>query len=279
MLHAAAEIVEAANQLEEEAPKGARCLGIHFEGPFLNPKFRRIHRQEWLLTAGAVRAKEMVDACKGACLLVTMAPEVEGASDALRVFLENGVVCSAGHTGARYREGMLAIGLGFRSLTHAFNGMPPLDHRDPSILAAFIQDRRTLVQVICDGFHVSPVMIDILHRTLGDRMVLVTDHMPAADPGYHIEGGVMRSADGTIAGSALRMDDALRNYMSYAQIPFAQAIVAATHAPARSIRHEAELGRVTPGARADLSFWDREYQVVATMVGGRFVYSQLEVAV
>ena len=75
-----------------------------------------------------------------------MAPEIEGASDAMRVFLENGVVCSAGHTSARYREGMLAIGLGFRSLTHAFNGMPPLDHRDPSIFAAFIQDRRTLVQ-------------------------------------------------------------------------------------------------------------------------------------
>lgn len=279
MLHAAYEIVEAANQLEEDDPSGARCLGIHFEGPFLNAKFRRIHRHEWLLPAGAVRAQEMVDACKGACLLITMAPEIDGASEALRVFLENGVVCSAGHTGARYREGMLAIGLGFRSLTHAFNGMPPLDHRDPSILAAFIQDRRTLVQVICDGFHVSPVMIDILHRTLGDRLVLVTDAMPVGDPGYHIEGGVVRSADGTIAGSALRMDEALRNYMSYAQIPFAAAIVAATHAPARLIRHEAEMGRIARGLRADLSFWDKDYRVIATMVGGRFVYSTIEVAV
>ncbi|MGB6520134.1 MAG: amidohydrolase family protein [Candidatus Cybelea sp.] len=278
MLHAAYEIVEAANQLEEDDPSGARCLGIHFEGPFLNAKFRRIHRHEWLLPAGAVRAQEMVDACKGACLLVTMAPEIDGASEALRVFLENGVVCSAGHTGARYREGMLAIGLGFRSLTHAFNGMPPLDHRDPSILAAFIQDRRTLVQVICDGFHVSPVMVDILHRTLGDRLVLVTDAMPVADPGYHIEGGVVRSADGTIAGSALRMDEALRNYMSYAQIPFAQAIVAATHAPARLIRHETEMGRIARGLRADLSFWDKDYRVIATMVGGRFVYGTIEVA-
>jgi N-acetylglucosamine-6-phosphate deacetylase len=277
MLHAASEIVEAANQLEEDAPQGARCLGVHFEGPFLNPKFRRIHRQEWLLEATTGRAREMVDACKGACLLVTMAPEVEGASDALRVFIENGVVCSAGHTAARYREGMLAIGLGFRSLTHAFNGMPPLDHRDPSILAAFIQDRRTLVQVICDGFHVSPVMVDILHRTLGDRVVLATDNMPASDPGYHIEGGVMRASDGTIAGSALRIDEALRNYMSYAQIPFAQAVVAATHAPARLIRHDAEMGRVARGARADLSFWDREYQVIGTMVGGRFVYNRIEV--
>jgi N-acetylglucosamine-6-phosphate deacetylase len=279
MLHAASEVVEAANQLEEDLPTGARCLGIHFEGPFLNPKFRRVHRHEWLLAASKAHAQEMVDACRGACLLVTMAPEIDGASDALRVFLENGVVCSAGHTSARYREGMLAIGLGFRSLTHAFNGMPPLDHRDPSILAAFIQDRRTLVQVICDGIHVSPVMIDILHRTLGDRVVLVTDHMPAADPGYHIEGGVMRAADGTIAGSALLIDEALRKYMSYAQIPFAQAIVAATHAPARLIRHDGEMGRITHGARADLSFWDKEYQVLATMVGGRFVYNRLEVAV
>jgi N-acetylglucosamine-6-phosphate deacetylase len=207
-----------------------------------------------------------------------MAPEIEGASDALRVFLENGVVCSAGHTSAHYSEGMLAIGLGFRSLTHAFNGMPPLDHRDPSILAAFIQDRRTLVQVICDGFHVSPVMIDILHRTLGDRVVLVTDHMPAADPGYHIEGGVMRAADGTIAGSALRIDEALRKYMSYAQIPFAQAVVAASHAPARLIHHDGEMGRIAGGMRADLSFWDKEYRIIGTMVGGRFVFNRIEVA-
>ncbi|HVA33862.1 MAG TPA: amidohydrolase family protein [Candidatus Baltobacteraceae bacterium] len=278
MLHAASEIVEAANQLEEDDPVGARCLGIHFEGPFLNPKFRRVHRGECLIEASAARAQEMVDACKGACLLVTMAPEIEGASDAMRVFLENGVVCSAGHTSARYREGMLAIGLGFRSLTHAFNAMPPLDHRDPSILAAFIQDRRTLVQLICDGLHVSPVMVDLLHRTLGDRVVLVTDIMPPADPGYHIEGGLTRAADGTIAGSALRIDEALRNYMSYAQIPFAQAIVAATYAPARLIAHDGMMGRIAPGMRADLSFWDKDYQIVGTMVGGRFVYNRTEVA-
>ena len=98
MLHAAGVIVEAANEAEENEPLGARCLGIHFEGPFLNPKFRRVHRSDWLLEASASRAQEMIDACKGACLLVTMAPEIEGASDAMRVFLENGVVCSAGHT-------------------------------------------------------------------------------------------------------------------------------------------------------------------------------------
>jgi N-acetylglucosamine-6-phosphate deacetylase len=275
MLHAASEVVEAAHALEEDEPHGARCLGVHFEGPFLNPKFRRVHRAEWLLPASARAAMEMVDACRGGCLMVTLAPEIVGAADAVRVFLEHGVVCSAGHTGARYREGMLAIGLGFRSLTHAFNAMPPLDHRDPSLLASFIQDRRTLVQVICDGFHVSPVMIDILHRTLGERIVLATDFMPAADPGYHIAGGVMRTADGTIAGSALEMDQAVRKYMEFTELPFEKAIVAATLAPARLIRHEHLLGHLAPGLRADLSIWDPSHAVIGTMVGGELVYNAL----
>ncbi len=275
MLHAASEVIEAAHQLEEDRPEGARCLGIHFEGPFLNPKFRRVHRSDWLLPASASAAREMIDACRGGCLMVTLAPEVDGVAEATRLFTEGGVVCSAGHTAARYSDGILAIGLGFRSLTHAFNGMPPLDHRDPSLLAAFIQDRRTMVQVICDGYHVAPVMIDILHRTLGERIVLATDNMPAADPGYHIKGGVMRTADGTIAGSALRMDQAVRNYMQFAELPFEKAIVAATSAPAALIHHDRMLGRIAAGLRADLSVWDENYNVVGTMVGGRFVYSAL----
>lgn len=275
MLHAASEVVEAANLLEESEPHGARCLGVHFEGPFLNPKFRRVHRAEWLLPASAHAAKEMIDACRGGCIMVTLAPEVDGAADAVRIFTEHGVVCSAGHTSARYREGLLAIGLGFRSLTHAFNGMPPLDHRDPSLLAGFMQDQRTLVQVICDGHHVAPVMIDLLFRALDGRLVLATDNMPAADEGYHIEGGVMRSEDGTIAGSALTMDQAVRNYMAYAQLPFEKAIVAATYAPARLIHHEQHLGRIAPGLRADLSIWDERYNVIGTIVGGQFVYNAL----
>ncbi|HEY5256952.1 MAG TPA: amidohydrolase family protein [Candidatus Baltobacteraceae bacterium] len=275
MLHAASEIADAAHELEENGPIGARCLGIHFEGPFLNPKFRRVHRHDCLIPASKARAKEMIDACKGTLLLVTLAPEVAGATDAARVFLENGVTCSAGHTAARYRDGKLAIGLGYRSLTHAFNGMPQLDHRDPSILVAFVQDERTLVQAIVDGHHVAPVMIDVLHRLLGDRIVLATDNMPPAGPGYHISGGVMRSEDGTIAGSALRIDQALRNYMSYAELPFERAIVAATYAPAKLIGHDGQLGRVIPGLRADLSFWNAEHQVVATMVGGELVHNEL----
>lgn len=279
MLHAASEIVEAAHTLEEDEPIGARCLGIHFEGPFLNSKFRRVHRAEWVLPATAERARAMRDACRGALLMVTLAPEVEGATDAARVFLDNGIVCSAGHTSARYREGMLAIGLGYRSLTHAFNAMPPLDHRDPSILAAFIQDRRTMVQVICDGHHVAPAMVDLLYRTLGDRVVLATDNMPPSGPGYRVEDGLVRAEDGTIAGSALRIDQAVRNYMDYTELPFERAISAATRAPAQLLGLQRDMGSIAKGMRADLSLWDENYNVIGTIVGGHVVHGDFAKAI
>ena len=273
MMHAASEVSEAANQLEESAERlGARCLGIQFEGPFLNPKFRRVHRAEWLLPATIERANEMIEACRGALVMVTMAPEADGVEDVARMFFDQGIVCSAGHTSAHYRDGMLAIGLGFRTLTHAYNGMPPLDHRDPSLLAAFIQEERTTVQLIADGYHVSPPMVDLTYRTLRDRLVLTTDNMPPAGSGYRIEGGVVRAEDGTIAGSALHIDQAVRNLMEYAAIPFATAIVNATHSPARLLGLDRECGTLAPGKRADLSIWSRECAVLATIVGGTPVH-------
>ena len=230
------------------------------------------HRSDWLLTGNLDRAMQMVDSARGACVMITMAPEVEGVDEVARFMCDQGVVCSAGHTGARYREGMLAIGLGFRSLTHAFNGMPPLDHRDPSILASFIQEERTTVQVICDGIHVTPVMVDILYRTLGERLVVTTDYTAPVGEGYHIEGGVVRSDDGTIAGSALHIDRGVRNLMTYARLPFERAVAAASAAPAKLLGLEAEMGSVTRGRRADFSVWDEGYNVIATIVGGNVVY-------
>jgi N-acetylglucosamine-6-phosphate deacetylase len=276
MLHAGSEVSEAANQLEESGkPAGARCLGVHFEGPFLNPKFRRVHRADWIVPASLERAQAMVEACRGALVMVTMAPEVDGVEACARFFFDQGIVCSAGHTSARYREGMLAIGLGFRTLTHAFNAMPPLDHRDPSLLVSFMQEERTTVQLICDGFHVSPPMVDLLYRTLRERLVLATDIMPPVGNNLRIEGGVVRAEDGTIAGSALHIDQAVRNLVSYAQIPFREAIVNATAAPARLLGLERELGTIAPGKRADVAVWDKDLNVVATLVGGVPVHGAL----
>ena len=273
MLHAASEVAEAAHQLAEQStPTGARCLGIHFEGPFLNPKFRRVHRHDWLVPATLDRAREMIEACHGALVMVTLAPEVDRGDEVARFFFDQGVVCSAGHTSGKYRDGMLAIAMGFRTLTHAFNAMPPLDHREPSLLAAFIQEPRTTVQVICDGYHIAPVMVDILYRTLGNRMVLATDYMAPAGSGYRIEGGVMRAEDGTIAGSALQVDRGVRNLMSYASLPFERAIINATASPAMLLGIERECGTLEAGKRADLAIWDDRYEILTTIVGGEAVF-------
>ena len=273
MLHAAAEVAESANELEESGELvGARCLGLHFEGPFLNPRARGIHRPDWLLEVSTDRLHAIIEATKGALVMVTMAPEVEGAAEAVRFFSELGVICSAGHTAARYNDGKLAIACGFRTLTHAFNAMPPLDHRDPSLLLAFIQDPKTTVQVICDGYHVAPPLIDMLYRLLEGRLILSTDNMPPAGSGYHLRGGVMRAEDGTIAGSALNPAQAVRNLMSYADLPFELAVVNATLAPARLLGLQHELGRIAIGLRADFSVWDADYNVIATIVGGKPVF-------
>ncbi|MBD5656757.1 MAG: amidohydrolase family protein [Candidatus Eremiobacteraeota bacterium] len=278
MLHAASESAEAAHQLVERTVTGARCLGIHFEGPFLNPKFRRVHRHDWLLPANLDRARARVESCHGALVMVTMAPEVDGVDNAARFFFDQGIVCSAGHTSTKYRDGMLAISLGFRTLTHAFNAMPPLDHREPSLLAAFMQDERATVQVICDGYHVAPVMIDVLYRTLGERLVLASDYMAPAGSGYRIEGGVVRAEDGTIAGSALHADRAVRNLMAYARIPFERAIVCATAAPAKLLGVSHECGTLAKGKRADLAIWNDRYEVLTTVVGGEIVYGAEQLA-
>jgi N-acetylglucosamine-6-phosphate deacetylase len=273
MLHAAAEVAEAANELEENGElAGARCLGIHFEGPFLSLRARGIHRPEWLLEVTSERLHAIIEATKGALVMVTMAPEVPGAMDAARFFSKLGIVCSAGHTSARYSEGLLAIGCGFRTVTHAFNAMPPLDHRDPSLLLAFIQEPKTTVQVICDGFHVAPPLIAMLYQLLGERLILATDNMPPADSGYHLRDGMMRSEDGTIAGSALTPAQAVRNLMAYTRIPFEHAVVNATLAPARLLGLEHELGHIAVGLRADFSLWDADHNVITTIVGGAPVF-------
>jgi N-acetylglucosamine-6-phosphate deacetylase len=115
-------------------------------------------------------------------------------------------------------------------------------------------------------------MVDLLYRTLGDRLVLTTDNMPPVGSGYRIDGGVVRAEDGTIAGSALHIDQAVRNLMSYADVSFPIAIVNATRSPAILLGIDRETGTIAPGKRADLSIWDEEYNVLATIVGGTPVF-------
>ncbi len=251
---------------------GARPLGVHLEGPFLHPAYRRVHPQEFLLTPNPARIEAILSVWRRGRLRVTMAPEIEDADRAAAELRRRGVTLAAGHTAATYAMGNTAIESGFGILTHAFNAMPPLHHRGSSILTAYLLDPGSFCEVIADGIHVAPEYVALLYRLKGVNLILTTDAMPLVD-GLVEEGGVARTKDGVIAGSRLTLDRAVRNLMAATGITLPEAVQCATWAPARALGVDEDIGLLAPGLRADLTVWDAHHCVSRVYVEGRLVYA------
>jgi len=253
---------------------GPRILGVHLEGPFLSPARLGTHRRTArrdpdpallgrLLAAGPVR-------------LVTLAPELPGALELIDLLHARDVVVSLGHTNATAAEAHAAFDRGVRAVTHVFNAMRPLAHRDPGIVGAALVRPEVIVQAIVDGVHLDPDIVRLLWRVARGRLSLVTDAIAGAGLGdgtyalgeieIVVADDVVRSEDGTLAGSALTMIEAVRNLIA-ADVPFEEAIGAATTVPARLIG-EPGLGRLVPGGRADVVVLDDVLEVTRTLVGG-----------
>jgi N-acetylglucosamine-6-phosphate deacetylase len=257
-----------------QAP-GARVLGAHVEGPFLNPSFRGAHLRACL----AEPRPDQVDVIAAARpRLVTLAPELPGGLEAVARLHRAGIVVSAGHTGADFETGRRAIAAGVRFGTHLYNAMPPVHHRRPGIALALLLDPRVTVGLIADGEHVHPGVCEQLVRAAGlTRIALTTDQTAAAGeaPGtYQLsgrpvlsDGVVVRLEDGTLAGSAARMGDLVRLMANLPGMNASRAIGLASTVPAR-VLGERSLGRIRTGACADMVILDSELQVRLTMVGG-----------
>ncbi|HEY3085502.1 MAG TPA: N-acetylglucosamine-6-phosphate deacetylase [Candidatus Dormibacteraeota bacterium] len=255
--------------------QGARVLGAHIEGPFLNPSFRGAHLREHLAEPTA----ENVDVIEAARpRLVTLAPELPGALGAIERLHRAGIVVSAGHTGADYEHGRKAIAAGVRFATHVYNAMPPVHHRRPGIALALLLDPRVTAGLIADGEHVHPAVCEQLVRLKGhDRVALTTDQTSAAGapPGtYQLsgrpvvsDGRVVRLKDGTLAGSAASMPDLVHLMARLPGMTAARAISLASTVPARVLGEE-RLGRIAEGAAADLVILDSDLRVRLTMVRG-----------
>ena len=255
--------------------QGARVLGAHIEGPFLNPSFRGAHLREHL----AEPTPENVDVIEAARpRLVTLAPELPGALAAIERLHRAGVVVSAGHTGADFDQGRKAVAAGVRFATHIYNAMPPVHHRRPGIALALLLDPRVAVGLIADGEHVHPAVCEQLLRVKGQSgIVLTTDQTSAAGapPGTYAlsgrdvisDGKVVRLKDGTLAGSAASMPDLVRLVARLPGINAARAISLGSTVPAR-VLGEARLGRIAEGACADLVVLDAELRVRLTMIRG-----------
>ena len=272
-------VAHAARRRQEHGPY-ARIMGLHLEGPFLSPDRHGVHEKRYLAepTEAAV---ERILAAPGADVLtmVTLAPELPGALAAIRRLTGAGVRVSVGHTDATAAQITAAADAGATLVTHIFNAQRGLAHREPGVPGATMADRRFYCGLIADLHHVVPEICTLVWRGARGRVVLVTDAIAAAGmpPGEYVlsgipvvlDDGVPRNADGTIAGSALTLDQAVRNMVSLG-LPEAQVIEAASRVPADALGR-ADLGRIAVGAKADLVWWSEGFHPRRTWVDGREV--------
>jgi N-acetylglucosamine-6-phosphate deacetylase len=272
-----------ASVLIADPPAGARVLGVHMEGPFLAPTRAGAHRREWVVTPTQATVADLLAAGAGALRVVTLAPEVEGGLGAVTALASAGVVVSVGHSDATARQVAAAADAGARMVTHLFNAQRPLHHREPGVVGQALTDPRLTSGLIADLTHVAAAACAIAFAAAPGRICLVTDASAAAGmaPGRYRLGGKLvevrpgddqapRLADGTLAGSVLRMDRAVANAVAVG-VGLAEAVAAATRIPA-DVLGRPDLGRLNPGAAADLVWLDDDLRAQATWVAGERVY-------
>jgi N-acetylglucosamine-6-phosphate deacetylase len=256
----------------------ARPLGIHIEGPFISHARRGVHPAENLLAPTLARFDRLWQAARGHISLMTIAPELDGALEVITEATKRGVCVSLGHSDAHIDVARSALAAGARHATHTFNAMRPLSHRDPGILGLILADSRFTADIIVDGIHVDPSVVEIFLRLKGtDRAVLITDALSATGmPDGHYRLGPFEFevkeercvAGGRLAGSVLTMDRALRNLMQFVHLDFEQALRTATLNPARVTGVSARRGVLAAGAEADIAVLNPQYEVIKTLVHG-----------
>jgi N-acetylglucosamine-6-phosphate deacetylase len=254
-------------------------LGSHLEGPFLDSEFKGAHNERLLRRADADELDAMLDAADGTLRQITLAPELPGATAAIERFVDAGVAVAVGHTAADYEQSRAAFDAGASILTHAFNGMRGIHHRAPGPVAAATHTPGVTLEVINDGTHVHPEVVRMAFASAPGRIALITDAMAAtgsADGEYllgalavDVQGGVARLVDGgSIAGSTLTLDDAVRRAVTEVGIDMATAIEAVTAVPARAIGRGADLGGLAVGFAADAVIMRDDFTVAAVWANG-----------
>jgi len=261
------------------ATAGARMPGLHLEGPLLAPGRAGAHRPD-AIAAAAATFDEVLDELllAGALRMVTLAPERPGALALIHRLREAGVTVSIGHTDATFEQAVAAIDAGATLVTHLYNAMSPLQHRAPGVVGAALADDRVTAMLIADAVHVHPAALHIALRSKGpERLALITDAIAAAGApaGHYALAGVevisdgqsARLADGTLAGSTLTLDRAVRMMSGLAGARLEDALAMASSVPAAAIGL-ADVGRIAVGQAADLTLWSTAMEVTATIIAG-----------
>ena len=268
---------QTAKRLTEEQPEGcARLIGIQMEGPFFSEKKKGAQNGAYLREPDVEAFLKLYESCGGLVRIADVAPELEGAEDFVRRVSELCTV-SVAHTDADYDSARKAFAAGARHLTHLFNAMPPLHHRNPGVIGAAAEREDVVAELICDGLHIHPSAVRAAYRLFPGRICLVSDSLRCCgmpDGPYmlggqevYLEGSIARLKDGTIAGSASDLYTCMRNAVAFG-ISKEQAILSCTLIPAGELGREAELGSIEPGKLADFIVCDGDLNRRAVYMGG-----------
>ncbi|UWW96376.1 N-acetylglucosamine-6-phosphate deacetylase [Streptomyces murinus] len=275
-------LVRQAGLLSELAEQGD-IAGIHFEGPFISPCRKGAHSEALLRHPEPAEVRKLIDAARGQARMLTLAAELPGGIDSVRLLAEHGVIAAIGHTDATYEQTVDAIEAGATVATHLFNAMPALGHRTPGPVAALLEDERVTVELINDGTHLHPAALELaFHHAGADRVAFITDAMDAAGIGdgrymlgpleVEVSEGVARLVEGgSIAGSTLTLDRAFKRAVTVDRLPVEAAVKALSANPARLLGLSDRVGSLEPGKDADLVLLDADFDVRGVMRHGEWV--------
>ena len=265
--------------------KGAEVLGVHLEGPFISPKHVGAQPLEYVATPDAELFDKYNEASGNSIKIVTLAPEVEGGLGLVKHLSNIGVVASVGHTGGKYADVVNAVAAGATNVTHTYNAQTGLHHREAGVVGAAMLLDELNCEMICDTIHVSvPAIKLVIKNKPHDKYTLITDAMRAkgmpdgkselGGQDVFVNNGEARLADGTLAGSVLKMNVAVKNLVEKAGVPFTDAVDFATYNPAKNIGVLNERGTIEVGKRADLTVLNSDFEVLYTLVNGKIVYKK-----
>ncbi len=264
---------------------GSQILGLYLEGPYFSVKKKGAQTEKYITAIHMDELKNYVDCGKRLVKIVALAPELEKSKEAITFLVENGITVSAGHSYATYAETMTGIENGISEATHMFNGMRSFDHREPGIVGACLLDDRVTCEMICDGIHLHPAAMQIIIRMKGiEKVALISDSIRAngipdgvydsIDTKITVKNNEVRLPDGTLAGSTLSLNRAVRNLVKMAGIDLPTAVRMASLNPARQIGLSKIKGSLEIGKDADIILFDEDINVKRTIIKGVTVYEE-----
>jgi len=268
---------------EQNAPGKAEVVGIHLEGPFINAKRKGAQPEEYILEPDVETFQKWQNLAEGHIRLVTMAPECPNGLELVHYLSKNRCIASIGHSDADYADVKAAVEAGATHVTHLFNGMKGIHHREPGTAGAALLFDELTVELIADGIHVRPEMFRLILQAKGlDRVVLITDAMRAKclkngvyDLGgqdVHVRDGKALLSDGTLAGSILKMKDGIKNILAHTSLTLPEAVKLASENPARELGLFDRKGSLEAGKDADLVVLNEQYEPILTICRGAIAF-------